>query len=193
MNKLTVYHYTNNEAYKSMQTKGIDGYSTSGFNNFTGIIPSRRFISLSRGKDLPDKAYDGVIEGLLEPEPKSWTDNEEFPRFFGYLMHDICRREKVILLSFELNKNDEAYIVDRAHVERELYRQSKGKGEPTRRSMNAAVKKYWNSRVPALEYNGNYDAPQLAIWSGIELDRLKVEWTKNTNDVWKRILNNNWY
>lgn len=187
-NKIIGYHYTNSKAYKSMQTKGIDGYITFGFDDFTGLIPSRRFIRLGRGNGLPDKAHEGIIEGLLEPEPKSWLENPEFPMFWRYLMHDICREKEVLLLSFELNPKDEAYVVERAHVERELYRKSRGFGKPTEKTMKGAFRKYWESRVPAFDYAGGYSAPQFAIWTGIEFDRLKVEWTKSSDEVWKEVL-----
>ncbi|MEK6913777.1 MAG: hypothetical protein AABW47_03855 [Nanoarchaeota archaeon] len=100
LRKITGYHYTNQRAYESMQKKGIEGYMTFNFDNFSGLIPHRRFMNLFRGKNLPDEAYDSVIEGLLEPEPMSWIENREFPGFWGYLMHDICRGENVFLLSF---------------------------------------------------------------------------------------------
>ena len=32
------YHYTNSKAYRSMQTKGIDGYLTFGFDDFSGFV-----------------------------------------------------------------------------------------------------------------------------------------------------------
>jgi hypothetical protein len=192
-NKIIGYHYTNEKAYQSMQRKGVEGWITFNFDEFTGLIPQRRFLNLSRGKNLPDEAYEGIIEGLLEPEPKSWTENSEFPRFFGYLMHDICRTGKVLLLSFELKPSDKAYVVERAHIERELYREYKGQGPSTRKTMNESAKKYWESRVPVFEYNKNYHAPQLAIWSGIEFERLNIEWIKESNKVWKRVLTNHWY
>lgn len=191
--KIIGYHYTNTEAYMSMNKKGIEEHYTCGFDNFSGLIPSRRFIALSRANGLPNEAHDGVIEGLLEPEPKSWIENPEFPRFWGYLMHDICRTKQIMLLSFELRPEDNAYVVDRAHVERELYRKSKGQGESTQETRNEAYRKYWDSRIPIFQYLGGYDAPQLAIWSGIEFDRLKVEWIKPHDEIWKRVLENEWY
>lgn len=191
-NKIVGYHYTNEEAYHSMQNKGIEGCTTFYFDDFSGLIPSRRFLQFGRGINLPDEVHEGVIEGLLESEPKSWIRNLEFPNFWRYLMHDICRRKKVVLLSFELSPKDKAYVVERAYMERELYRESKGFGISTNKTMNEASKKYWESRVPVFEYKGNYSAPQLAIWSGIEFNRLKVEWIKSTNEVWKRVLKNNW-
>lgn len=189
---ITGYHYTNSEAYKSMQTKGITDSYISGFNDFKGIIPSRRFIRFGRGKDLPENAHAGVIEGLLEQKPASWIKNSEFPHLWRYLFNDICRNERVGLLSFELTRDDDAYVVERAHIERELYRKSKGLGESTKESMNVASKNYWDSKVHVLDYKGNYDVPQLAIWSGIEFDRLKVEWSKPRKEVWQEVLDNGW-
>ena len=189
-NKIIGYHYTNSGAYRSMHTKGIDNHFHPNFNEFTGLIPTHRFIRLGDGTGLPNESYDGVIEGLLEPEPKSWLKNPEFPGFWEYLMGDICREKEVILLSFELKLEDKAYIVERAHVERELYRESKGQGKSTKKTLNTSFKKYWESRVPVFEYDGSYSAPQLAIWSGIEFNRLKVEWVTPTEEVWKRIQDN---
>jgi len=190
--KIKGYHYTNQRAYRSMQTKGIDGWITFGFDEFVGLIPRKRFIKLGEGNGLPDEAHDNVIEGLLEPEPKLWLENLEFPHLWNPLMHDICKEKEVILLSFELEPKDKAYVVERAHVERELYRESKGQGKPTKETKNKAFKKYWDSRVRVFEYDGSYSAPQLAIWSGIKFDRLNVEWVKPTNEVWKRVLDNDW-
>jgi len=157
-----------------------------------GLIPIRRFIRFGRGNNITSKAHDGVIEGLLEPEPKSWLENPKFPHLWNYLMHDICRENEVILLSFELTSKDDAYIVERAHIERELYRESAGNGKSTKKSMNLACKKYWESRVPALEYDKEYQLPQLAIWTSIEFERLRVEWIKPHDEVWRRVLKNNW-
>ena len=185
------YHYTNNRAFESMKTPGIDGYVTD-LDDIAGILPRRRFVRLGRGENLPDEAYEGVIEGLLEPEPKFWLENPDFPYFWRYLMHDICREREVVLLSFELRPEDKAYVVDRAHVERALYYGPEDRKRSKKEILGAAVKKYWDSRIPMFEYSGGYCAPQLAIWSGIEFERLKVEWRKPTGEVWQRVLDNDW-
>ena len=188
---ITGYHYTNLEAYRSMQTKGLDGFITLNFEDFAGLIPRKRFVKLGEGNGLPERAHDAIVEGLLEPEPDCWLKNPEFPHLWRYLMHDICRGD-VLLLSFELLPKDEVYVVDRAHVERELYRESKGLGKSTRETRNVAFRKYWESRVPVFEYSGGYDVPQLATWSGIEFERLNVEWQKPHREVWDRVLDNDW-
>ncbi|MBU0667110.1 MAG: hypothetical protein ABIC91_03310 [Nanoarchaeota archaeon] len=190
--KIVGYHYSNPKAYQSMQTTGIDGHISFDFEKFAGLIPRKRFIRLGYGHFLPDESHEGVIEGLLEPEPNSWLENSEFSYLWNSLMHDICREKEVLLLSFQLKPKDKAYIVERAHVERELYKESKGFGISTKQSMNDAFKKYWESRVPVFEYKQNYNLSQLTIWSGIEFNRLNVEWIKPTDEVWTRVLDNKW-
>ena len=184
-NTITGYHYTNQKAYKSMHTNGVDRKFRTPLNDFQGLIPSKMFVHPNL-KTFPEEAHKNVIEGLLEPEPESWLENSEFPFLWKLLMHDICRENDTILLSFELEPKDKAYVVDRAHVEREL---RKG---PIKGSLNRAYKNYWKSRVPVFEYDGSYSAPQLAIWSPIEFERLNVEWRKPTEDVWQRVLDNGW-
>ncbi|HIH24124.1 TPA: hypothetical protein HA251_03765 [Candidatus Woesearchaeota archaeon] len=188
MPELRGYHYTNSRAYRSIQTKGIEGFFTGKYDEFTGLIPRRRFVYIGDGHGLPNAAHDGVIEGLLEPRPTSWIENPEFPDLWRYLMHDICRKKEVMLLSFPILRSDKAYVVERAHVERELYREAKGLGKPTKETRDEAFRRYWESRVRAHRYDGNYAVPQLAIWSGIPFERLQVEWSRPTDDVWNEVL-----
>ena len=97
-------------------------------------------------------------------------------------MNDICKENGVImLLSFEILPKDEAYVVERAHVERELY---KPKENTTRKSLEDAWQKYWESRVSVFDYKEDYILPQLAIWSRVEFERLKTEWIKSTDEAW---------
>lgn len=152
-----------------------------------GLLPIRRFIALGEGHNLPEKAHNGTIQGLLEPEPDSWIKNPEFPYLWHYLMHDICREEETMLLSFEIRKSDKAFVVDRAHIERALYLEHNTQIKPTRKQMNEAYRKYWESRVPVYDYNGGYCCPQLTIWSPVCLGRLHIEWTKDTNTLWKNL------
>ena len=184
LEKIIAYHYTNEEVLNSINNGTMYGK--------LGLIPIKRFISLGKGHNLPDEAFDGVVQALLEPEPKSWTENSEFPRLWGYLMHDICRRDKVILLSFEIMPQDKAYVVERAYIEQELYREFKTGKAPTNRQNDNAYLKYWNSRVLVFQYRGNYKLPQLAIWTTITCDRIKIEWVKQTEDIWQRCLDNKW-
>ncbi len=89
-----------------------------------------------------------------------------------------------MLLKIELLESDKAFVVDRAHVERFLYGKMSDK--------NLAFRTYFDSRVPALAYGGGYSAPQIVIWSPISCDRLKIEWQKSSDEVWEKVLANNW-
>jgi hypothetical protein len=176
---MRAYHYTNPESFKS----AISGE----YYCEKGLIPLRRFISHGRGgKDIPSEAHDGVIEALLEPEPQSWLNPKNFPGEWRYLMHDVCRRDRVMLLSFNITQNDKAYVVERAHIERILHIPHKGIIR-TRSEMNRACRKYWESRIPALEYAGGFELPQFAIWSKINPSRLNVEWVRDKVEFWKEV------
>ncbi len=104
-------------------------------------------------------------------------------------MHDIFREDKTMLLSFEILPSDKAYVVERAHVEKVLYQP---KESVTRKMFNKAFNDYWNSRVPVYSYKGKYIIPQLSIWSPIEVERLEMEWVKSSDDLWKKVKENNW-
>lgn len=186
--KIRAYHYTNLKALNSMKRGGVKGYIVPGLENFKGLIPRKRFIQLGRGRNLPQEAYGGIIEGLLSPKPLSWTKNAKFPGLWEYLFHDLCREEDLALISFDLVKEDKAYVVERACMENELYRESKKQGKSTEVTMGKACNSYWKSRVPVFEYDGSYCLPQLAIWSPIEFERLNLEWVLPSEGVWKKVL-----
>ena len=137
MNQITGYHYTDERGYRSMHTKGVNRNFRTPFSDFCGLIPSKMFVHPYL-KGFPSEAHKDVVEGLLEPEPESWLENPEFPHLWKLLMHDIGN-EETILLSFPLEPKDKAYVVDRAHVEREL---RKG---PIAGSKNEAFKNYWEN------------------------------------------------
>lgn len=169
--ELRGYHYTNPGTFASMQTGRDYGV--------TGLLPLKRFVHHEDGNGLPEEAYDAVVEALLEPDPPSWRESQEFLTLWKYLMHDISLQSsgEVTLLSFPLEPRDRAYIVERAHVERVLGQDRPGH-DPTREAMDDAYRRYWESRVSVFDYNGGYSLPQLTLWSPIEVDRLSVEWTK---------------
>lgn len=190
MEKIKAYHYTNLRALRSMKRGGISGcfcYEKR-LNKFKGIIPQKRFIRLDEGKELPSEAYEGIIEALLSPKPLSWTRNSKFPFLGQYLFHDLCREEDLALISFDLEKKDEAYVVERACVENFLYSEAKSLKKPTIEEKNSALRRYWESRTPVYEYRGDFCLPQLAIWSPIEFERLNIEWTLPSRTVWNNVL-----
>ena len=173
---VTAYHYTNEKAYRSILTGRDYGE--------TGLLPIPRFIPLNRGSKLPREAHDGVVRALLEPEPQSWLRNKDVPNVWSWLMGEVCREETVVLLSFDIKPGDRAFITDTAHVQKMLIQWDR----PTKAEMNDAYRKYWESRVPVLEYVGGYSMPEVIIQSRIAPSRLRVEWTKPTNEFWNEVL-----
>lgn len=163
--KIIGYHYTNPLAYSFMEDEGL--------------IPKHKFVRpCEHVHGLSDEAYQFVTEGLLEAEPHSWDRNMEFPLMWKHLMYDICRKSEVMLLSFELLPSDEAFVVERGFVERELHKSELDYG-----LYSEAVRNCWESRVPVHEYDGSYSVPLLTIWSPIEFQRLNVEWVKSKKEV----------
>ena len=174
---MKMYHYTNPEAYEEMKE------STPGRKGLSPLccLLYHRF----DGPDWPDSINIKSIKGLLEPEPKSWKENPEFPDLWLRLMDIISMsHDELMLISCEILPEDDAYIIDRAHIERELQREVR-EGTSTEEFLALAFKKYWGGRVPALEYRGGFELPQFAVLNPIEFDRLHVEWVKPTR--WKRI------
>ena len=51
-NSIRGYHYTTAKAFTAMETKGIDGYSTSDFDDFAGIIPNKRMVNLGKASSF---------------------------------------------------------------------------------------------------------------------------------------------
>jgi hypothetical protein len=166
----TIYHYTNGEAFHSMET-GFD-------YNRMGLYPLRRFAKLSE-KGLPEEAHEAVTFALLNPEPESWKKNLKFPKLWDFLLHDICLgRKEIILLTFETIPSDEIFVVDRGIVENYLYGRKK-----TLKGRSLAYLAYWNSRVPLSGYEENFEVPEVIIKNTIEFSRLKVEWKKSFKDM----------
>lgn len=176
------YHYTHREKYESMrkwpssrlvgQTKLNDELRKIYDQN-----PAKyRFYKGSSA--VPHEFIEPVIFAFLEPEPQSWRQNSEFPLAWSSVLNYVIRPsfaldyreaegmwvpQDLVLLSFEVQPDDNAYILDRAHVFRE--------GVKPRERFN----KYFTSRVPVFDYDGSYSLPELVVWNIIDFDRLKLE------------------
>jgi len=179
--KFRGYHYTTLLDYESMQNGRT--YRKK------GLLPIGRFINLGEGNCLPKDAHEGCISCLLEPEPQSWVNNKQFPYTWISLMSHLCLKDnslspelsKLVLLSFEILCQDNAYVVERAHIEK-----WRAKNQ-TKKQEKESYTNYWNSRVSVSEYKGNYNLPELAIFSYIPIDRLKLESEKPISEVWEQL------
>lgn len=114
---------------------------------------------------LPPELKQPVIFGLLSAA--AWRGNQEFPLAWHQVLNYIDRpylwsQGDPVLISFDINPSDQAFVMDRA----------------TRKQTESPLTEYatfFNSRVPALEYQGGHLLPELMVWNRIEPDRLVVE------------------
>ena len=170
---IKIYHYTSRNAFKKMENKGL--------------IPKNPVI-YRRMFGLPEKAYQNVICGLLNPSPKEWKSNKDFPLIWNelqqHLNYNIGNDEK-LLLNFEINKKDEAYVLDRKYLEQK--RELIEKGEHPIKEHIRNCKDFFESRIPILEYEKGYSLPEIIIYNKIEFDRLNIEKINKKSKLTKKI------
>lgn len=180
---MKLYHYTNSSAYKSMKNREfLDG---------NGLRPRKRFTPFDEYDDLPEEAYYPASFFFLDPEPDSWLDNQEFPNIWEKLTKHICVRcmeskdNEIVLLSFDVKPEDEAYVIDRALIESAIRRNENRilSGEEER----DAIEAYINSKVPLSEYEGSYSLPEASLFNNVEPHRLNLEWTKSLASFYKEV------
>jgi len=178
-----VFHYTNEQAASDIfaGTLTLNDYcreiqQTCYRGN--GLLPIGRFVSLQY--DVPEKAHEGSVCALLEPEPDSWIKSQKYPNTWLALMHDICEHEKVYLLSFEITAQDRAFVADRARIEDYLYN-----GRPEE---NTAYRNYFNSLVPISSYKGGYSLPEVHIFNKIAVERLQIvpSWPVSSEELFQK-------
>lgn len=140
----------------------------------------KRFASLYGGK-LPQDARENAAFCFVNPNMEEWMGNRElYPSLKLLLNHISYDSERLALLSFRVGEGDRAYVLDWAEVGRvwlPLKLAGKGYGPDGRERITEAFRRYWESRVPALEYAGGHSVPELVLWSAIGADRLRLEWS----------------
>ena len=171
-----MYHYTTAKAWREMN-EGHDGWNKYDAvrqqwvdgGTVRGLWPSAPFIVAQRGLTLPREAHQGAIFGLEEPEPRTWIENTECPKSWPYLMGNIPRGEKtVVLLQIELGSDDLAHAVDRIHFER-LRNITPRSDEERMMLRNHAFLQYWESRRAIGEYGGSHTLPEIVVWNPLPL------------------------
>lgn len=184
---ITVYHYTNERAWREMNHGGSGILIINGRGvdcaTIRGLAPYRLFLRPWQG--APKGAQEMASFAFLEPAPTSWVESQEFPHLWAHLVNHVSRRsrwdeDRMVMLSITLYPTDPAHVVERAHMERALY----GPTDDTN-ATTEAMHRYWESRVPLFEYQGGYQLPEVVLWDIIPLDRLSVVWAKPTDEVWQ--------
>lgn len=155
---MKIYHYTSLDHWPGIK------HGSWKSRDIPGLGPNLR---VCKNYFEDEKARDGAVFGLLEPEPDSWKRNTDFPVAWHALMRNAGR----LLLAYETTDEliDNSYLIDWSRMERLLggHKDDLGK-QPDREIAQddrcAAEKSYWASRIPLAEYIDNPD-----ILAGIAL------------------------
>jgi len=192
---MNFYHYTTLKAWHAMHEGHKDyTYPTKGVRNIMpcvapntpvdmlekgyvdgrfirGLWPSQRFVPTDETDLISDFnfATRSVIEGFLEPYPKSWDENDivpmEFERLINWISSRFTRQGDLVLLRIEAADQDEVYIAD--------WSLARADG-PGRENKLKASQAYFESLIPLSDYNSNigYKCPIVVCFNPIEVERL---------------------
>jgi len=174
------YHYTPSKNLDSI-FKGVSCWFSSreytGTKILKGLRPENRQHGftpfdiyeepLSCTYNSPSWVQEEYVFCFLEPEPKTWKENKEFPNIWKELMEYLSRNGSISLLSFGIMKSDDAHIIDRAWLERfNTYPYEE---------YNTLWQQFLRSRVPVSKYKSDYSLPELIISKTVSPNRLRVE------------------
>lgn len=164
------YHYTSEQRLRGI----VDG----GDYGRNGLIPLRRVVALGLSErfNLPEKAEQGAVYGLLEPAPSSWLTHEyhQGQGLLETVLHDAISgsNDKMYLLKCRVEEGDDIYVADHVFHMRPDYNGRNDLQNPA----TAEVKNlYWNSMVKFHDYKGQHDVPEVICFSQIPLERIKID------------------
>ena len=180
---MKVYHYTNPLQWE--RTKLCSDY------NQRALLPLRRVVLPTCASGLESKAYEScAIFCFPQAQPDSWLKNDEFPQIWNNLLGNIRSFQgKLTLLSFTLTPEENAFIVDRAHVERYLHMEYLG-DDRDKFERNKAYGAYWESKVFFSDYAGDYSLPEVIVLAEISVERITEEWSGQKSVLLEKILSN---
>lgn len=158
------YHYTNVESLRSI------------FNDCGALTPRRRFICLGDAQNMPDKAHDSVIWGMLSPRPDEYVKNHwhKGSSFFeDCLGRARSHLKPTFMIKAALLPEDDVYVADWSVHFREDF---KGTEMKNRRIIHETKKAYWESLIPLSDYReGMYKLPEVICFNPIPASRLSIE------------------
>ncbi|NIO44032.1 MAG: hypothetical protein GTN36_00560 [Candidatus Aenigmarchaeota archaeon] len=140
-------------------------------------------------RGLPEWAYKKHIFAISLNELKKWEENKRFPDIMNKLMLYIRVKSPIRIpgkkceiaeLSFDIKTSDESHVLDYACRANSLYENTLLKKckeilqghyfGPTKEWKN-----YIDSRIPFLDYKGDYSLPEIAFETPIDSDRIRIE------------------
>jgi hypothetical protein len=185
---MLLYHYTNDRCLKRMMDGTRDGYLYEPMRkrmvtgrDAAGLWPIRRFLPVGVADGMPREAFDSWTFALLEATPATHAENQEFPGLWdlmlGYFTASCYRDDgkEIVLLSFDARRNDRAFVIDKAPLERLLYHlRGETLGQERRREKSSAYRAVWSTKTPLFAYNGGFSVPEVIIGRPIAPERLAV-------------------
>lgn len=92
-----------------------------------------------------------AVFALLEPIPHAWAENSNFKYSWSALKRHLGR----LLLEVDVDPlNDHVFVIDRAHVEGYIYRETLGIPKKyLHNTLESAERAYVESKIPLRDYN----------------------------------------
>ncbi len=197
----TMYHFTSTIGWKGMNEGKPDilysdpktGELIEG-EQIRGLWPERRLIPIGIESSLvPHEATKPTIFSFLEEKPKSWIEYTHFSlNLFDFLLAHCAKYSEdkirnIVLLKIDLIPEDDPYVIEYQHMtdlnnNYEKIDNKKEREKNKNRMIAEANKKYWESRTPLREYNGNFTLPEIIITTPIPLERIHFIWKKELYD-----------
>ena len=183
--KRKVYHYTRLENWIDIQN---------------GSWKSKKIPGLGASKRLGkvhEEAFDTTaVWAFLDPIPKQWIENSDFPDAWEYLHRELG----LLLLEIDVSDMDDVVVVDFAHKEGFYNKEVQDIEKPIPEkfiygNQLEAEKAYLASRIPLDDYMDkekdlNYSLPEVLIQKHVPTDRISISpvqpllderWKKNKN------------
>jgi hypothetical protein len=125
-----------------------------------------------------DLAGQKVIFAFMEPRPKSWRRNPEFPEVWRRLIQHVYHGDfSIIQCRFDIIPSDSVFVIDWAHMER--VREEMGRisvftaSDQDHERVRQAKQRYLTSKTPLGNYRGGFSLPELIIANPIPASRIK--------------------
>ncbi len=185
---MLLYHYTNDRCLKRIMEGTTDafipdprtGRMVTG-KDAAGLWPIRRLLPLDESGGVPEEMSDAWTFALLDRMPRTHADNPEFPGLWSLLLRYFtisCHRDdakETVLLEFDARPDDEAFVIDKAPLERLLYCLDGRRPGPEHRGQRSrAYQAVWATKTPLFRYDGGFSVPEVIIKNPIASERLSV-------------------
>jgi hypothetical protein len=173
------YHYTGVENLEKIANGS--SYALPNGECASGLYPIRRFMHLGI-KGMPERAYEAVVFGLLDPLDKGWGTHEwgdSGKPVFETVLNDISDNKLALLRAEVSPGKDDIYVADYGVHLPDDYKGSFYADDP---GTLRAKRDYFESLTPWAQYHDDvkrgmrkpHILPEVICFSRIPLERLKL-------------------